>query len=240
LQMWTVLIVEEFEPEFTQLPSQVQDSILTLTRLLQQFGPQLGRPRVDTLKDSKHANMKELRFDAADGVWHMAFAFDIKRAALLLVAGNKSGTGQARFCRELIRKADERFDAHLDRLKQKEKAKTGKAIREEKWTMARDVNEIIDALPAARRRRIERRASELIREEMTLQQLRRARAMTQVKLAKRLGVAQKQVSEIEKRTDMHISTLRRSIEALGGKLSLIAEFPDRNPVALSGISSLDD
>jgi len=53
-------------------------------------------------------------------------------------------------------------------------------------------------------------------------------------------VAQKQVSEIEKRTDMHISTLRRSIEALGGKLSLIAEFPDRNPVALSGISSLDD
>jgi transcriptional regulator with XRE-family HTH domain len=84
------------------------------------------------------------------------------------------------------------------------------------------------------------RASELIREEMTLQQLRRARAMTQVKLAKRLGVAQKQVSEIEKRTDMHISTLRRSIEALGGKLSLVVEFPDRNPVALSGISSLDD
>ena len=106
--------------------------------------------------------------------------------------------------------------------------------------MARDVNEIIDALPASRRRRIEKRASDLIREEMTLQQLRRARAMTQVKLAKRLGVAQKQVSEIEKRTDMHISTLRRSIEALGGKLSLIAEFPDRNPVALSGISSLDN
>jgi len=106
--------------------------------------------------------------------------------------------------------------------------------------MARDVNEIIDALPASRRRRIEKRAKELIHEEMTLQQLRRARAMTQVKLAKRLGVAQKQVSEIEKRTDMHISTLRRSIEALGGKLSLVAEFPDRNPVALSGISSLDE
>jgi len=130
--MWTVLIVEEFEPEFTQLPSQVQDSILTLTRLLQQYGPQLGRPRVDTLKDSKHAKMKELRFDAADGVWRVAFAFDIKRAAIMLVAGDKSGKGQTRFYRELIRKADERFDAHLDRLKREAKAKAAKAAGEEK------------------------------------------------------------------------------------------------------------
>jgi DNA-binding XRE family transcriptional regulator len=76
-------------------------------------------------------------------------------------------------------------------------------------------------------------------EEMTLQELRRARAMTQVRLAKNLGVAQKQISEIEKRTDMHISTLRRSIEAMGGKLSLVAEFPDRKPVVLSGIASID-
>jgi DNA-binding XRE family transcriptional regulator len=105
--------------------------------------------------------------------------------------------------------------------------------------MARDINEIIEALPAGRRRRIEKRASQLIREEMTLQQLRQARAMTQVTMARNLGVAQKQISEIEKRTDMHISTLRRSIEALGGRLSLVAEFPDRNPVVLSGIAALD-
>jgi DNA-binding XRE family transcriptional regulator len=105
--------------------------------------------------------------------------------------------------------------------------------------VARNVNEIINALPAARRRKIEKRAAVLIAEEMTLQELRQAREMTQVKMAKRLGVAQKQISEIEKRTDMHISTLRRSIEALGGKLSLIAEFPDRKPVSLSGISSTD-
>ncbi len=105
--------------------------------------------------------------------------------------------------------------------------------------MARNVEEIIQSLPASRRRRIEKRAAELIAEEMTLQELRRARAMTQVRLAKNLGVAQKQISEIEKRTDMHISTLRRSIEAMGGKLSLIAEFPDREPVVLAGIASLD-
>lgn len=106
--------------------------------------------------------------------------------------------------------------------------------------MARNVNDIINALPASRRRKIEKRAATLIADEMTLQELRRARAMTQVRLAKSLGVAQKQISEIEKRTDMHISTLRRSIEAMGGKLSLIAEFPDRAPVMLAGIAAIDN
>ncbi len=105
--------------------------------------------------------------------------------------------------------------------------------------MARNVNHIIRALPASRRRKIEKRAKQLIAEEMTLQELRRARELTQVRMAKSLGVAQKQISEIEKRTDMHISTLRRSIEAMGGKLSLVAEFPDRDPVVLTGISALD-
>jgi DNA-binding XRE family transcriptional regulator len=105
--------------------------------------------------------------------------------------------------------------------------------------MAKNVNFIMKSLPASRRRKIEKRASALIAEEMTLQELRQARALTQVRMAKTLGVAQKQVSEIEKRTDMHISTLRRSIEAMGGTLSLVAEFPDRAPVMLAGIASLD-
>jgi DNA-binding XRE family transcriptional regulator len=105
--------------------------------------------------------------------------------------------------------------------------------------MARNVNDIIKSLPAGRSRKIEKRASQLIAEEMTLQELRRARELTQVRMAKNLGVAQKQISEIEKRTDMHISTLRRSIEAMGGKLSLVAEFPDRDPVVLAGISAPD-
>ncbi len=103
--------------------------------------------------------------------------------------------------------------------------------------MPKNVNQIIDALPVARRRKIEKMAELLIAEEMTLQELRRAREMTQAKMAKQLGVAQKQISEIDRRTDMHISTMRRSIEAMGGKLSLIAEFPDRAPVVLTGISA---
>lgn len=114
---WVVEIGDEFEPEFNALHQEVQTEILALARLLQQFGPQLGRPRVDTLNGSRHANMKELRFSAADGEWRVAFAFDPKREAILLVAGDKSGVSGKRFYRELIRKADDRFDAHLARLK---------------------------------------------------------------------------------------------------------------------------
>ena len=120
---WTVEIGDEFDPEFEELPEEVQEELLANAGLLEQCGPQLGRPRVDTLDGSRHANMKELRFDAADGVWRVAFAFDPKREAILLVAGDKSGVSQKRFYRELIRKADDRFDAHLARLKQLQKEK---------------------------------------------------------------------------------------------------------------------
>ena len=84
-----------------------------MTQLLQNFGPQLSRPHADTLKGSKHANMKELRFYAADGVWRLAFAFDPRRAAILLVAGDKSGVSEKKFYKRLIDAADKRFDAHL-------------------------------------------------------------------------------------------------------------------------------
>jgi hypothetical protein len=118
MDKWVVEIGDEFTPEFYELHEDVQIGILALTRLLQQFGPRLGRPRVDTLDESRHANMKELRFSAADGEWRVAFAFDPRRKAILLVAGDKSGGSEKRFYRELIRKADDRFDAHLTRLKE--------------------------------------------------------------------------------------------------------------------------
>jgi DNA-binding XRE family transcriptional regulator len=103
--------------------------------------------------------------------------------------------------------------------------------------MSLDVNDFFKTLPIERRRKIEKRAAEMLAETLTLQELRHARKMTQAKMAKKLGIAQKQISEIEKRTDMHISTLRRSVEALGGKLSLVVEFPDRKPVKLTGIKA---
>jgi hypothetical protein len=114
---WTVEIGDEFGPEFDALHEDVRIEILSLARLLQQFGPSLGRPRVDTLNGSRHANMKGLRFSAAAGEWRVAFAFDTRRKAILLVAGDKSGGGEKRFYRELVRKADDRFDAHLARLR---------------------------------------------------------------------------------------------------------------------------
>src|SRR6266849_774092 len=121
---WTVSFHDEFDSEFGALSEAVQDEMLAHARLLEQFGPLLGSPRVDTLKGSRHANMKELRFDADDGVWRVAFTFDPKRKAILLVAGDKSGGSEKRFYRQLIDKADARFDAHLAKIKRpKEKAR---------------------------------------------------------------------------------------------------------------------
>ena len=114
---WVVELADEFEHEFDEIDGDVRIELLALSRLLQRFGPQLGRPQVDTLNGSRHANMKELRFRAAGGEWWVAFAFDLKRKAILLVGGDKSGVSQKRFYRGLIRKADERFDAHLAHLK---------------------------------------------------------------------------------------------------------------------------
>jgi len=101
--------------------------------------------------------------------------------------------------------------------------------------MMTNLERIRKGLSPERRKKIEARAAQLIAEEMTLQELRRARKMTQVRMAKALGIGQDGVSKLEKRADLMFSTLRKSVEALGGKLSLVAEFPDRPPVVLSGI-----
>jgi hypothetical protein len=115
IMSWEVRFDTAFDPEFDELADEVQDDLLAHARLLEIFGPTLGRPHVDTLNGSRYANMKELRFECADGVWRVAFAFDRRRRAILLVAGDKSGVGERRFYRALINKADARFDAHLAR-----------------------------------------------------------------------------------------------------------------------------
>ena len=116
---WEVVFHQDFEAEFQVLAEPVQDELLAHARLLSNFGPKLGRPRVDTLSGSKHANMKELRFHADQGAWRVAFAFDPERRAIILVAGDKSGGSQRRFYKRLIARADRRFDAHLVGLSKK-------------------------------------------------------------------------------------------------------------------------
>lgn len=113
--VWEVVFHPAFEREFDSLSSEVQDELLAQAKVLETFGPTLGRPRADTLGGARHTNLKELRFDAANGVWRVAFAFDPKRRAVLLAAGNKSGMSERRFYRQLIGKADARLDAHLAR-----------------------------------------------------------------------------------------------------------------------------
>jgi hypothetical protein len=114
---WIVEAADEFAPEFGALPAEVQEDIAAVVRLLRRFGPSLKRPHCDTLKGSRYGNMKELRLTAANGVWRVAFAFDPARKVILLVAGDKSGVSEARFYRVLIRTADSRFAAHLERMK---------------------------------------------------------------------------------------------------------------------------
>jgi hypothetical protein len=118
---WRVLFHAAFDLEFEALPAAVQDELLAHARLLEQFGPNLGRPRADTLNGSRHPNMKELRFHAANRVWRVAFAFDPRRRAILLACGDKSGGSEKRFYRQLIRKADHRFDDHVARLRKERK-----------------------------------------------------------------------------------------------------------------------
>jgi hypothetical protein len=110
---WTVAFADEYEPEFDELTQDVQNAILARVLLLEREGPSLGRPHADTLVGSRHANMKELRCNADGGVWRVAFAFDPDRQAILLVGGDKSGGSEKRFYKQLIARADERFDRHL-------------------------------------------------------------------------------------------------------------------------------
>jgi len=108
-----------------------------------------------------------------------------------------------------------------------------------KIAMGKSLDEKMKALDATRRKKVEARAAELIAEEMSLRDLRRALAKTQTQMAKKLGIGQEGVSRLEQRSDLLLSTLRGYVEAMGGELRLIAEFPDRPPVALSGVCELE-
>ncbi len=121
--VWNVFFHDDFDEEFEKFKPEVQDAILVRAKLLELEGHNLGRPHADTLIGSKHANMKELRLYADNGVWRIAFAFDPLRNAIILVGGDKSGISEKRFYKKLIAKADARFDNHLQRLNEKGSSK---------------------------------------------------------------------------------------------------------------------
>jgi hypothetical protein len=112
-EQYEVVFHDEFAAEVRQFPQAVREKLKAVAIILEQEGPLLGRPYADTLKGSRHPNMKELRFNADGGTWRVAYAFDTARNAILLVGGDKAGAGQERFYRNMIRIADERFERHL-------------------------------------------------------------------------------------------------------------------------------
>ena len=102
--------------------------------------------------------------------------------------------------------------------------------------MSVNVNEVTRNLNPAERKKVEDRAAEIVAEEMSLRDLRKARKLTQARVAKTLGITQDSVSRLEKRSDLLISTLRKTVKAMGGDVRIVAEFPDRAPVVLSELS----
>src|SRR5881396_4027447 len=99
--------------------------------------------------------------------------------------------------------------------------------------MSVNIRDKIGKLNAVQRKKVEDRAAELIAEEMSLRDLRKARKLTQTRVAKTLGITQDSVSRLEKRSDLLLSTLRKTVKAMGGDVRIVAQFPDRSPVVLS-------
>jgi|TARA_R100000687_G_C6453277_1_gene166347 DNA-binding XRE family transcriptional regulator len=106
--------------------------------------------------------------------------------------------------------------------------------------MATTLKKMINQLPPERRRRVKARAHELIAEELSLRDLRKALNLTQDHVAETLNIGQDSVSRLEQRSDLLLSTLGNYVSAMGGSIELIARFPDRPPVTLLGLTGLSN
>lgn len=104
--------------------------------------------------------------------------------------------------------------------------------------MATTLKSMMERLPPGRREKVQVRADQLILEEMTLRDLRKAHDLTQARMAELLKVGQDSVSRLEQRSDLLLSTLRGYVHAMGGTLDLVARFPDRPPVVVTGLAGL--
>ncbi len=105
--------------------------------------------------------------------------------------------------------------------------------------MSVNIRHKITKLSAVQRKKVEARAAEIIAGEMSLRDLRKARKLTQARVAKVLGITQDGVSRLEQRSDLLLSTLRKTVKAMGGDVRIVAEFPDRAPVVLSDLNKDD-
>ncbi|EBZ0015946.1 type II toxin-antitoxin system RelE/ParE family toxin [Salmonella enterica subsp. enterica serovar Suberu] len=115
--MWEVVTTDVFDEWFLTQPAALRESVYESMGVLEKFGPNLGRPHVDTLYGSAFPNMKELRIQHAGNPIRAFFAFDPTRRAIVLCAGDKTGSKEKAFYKEMIRIADDEYRKHLARLK---------------------------------------------------------------------------------------------------------------------------
>jgi hypothetical protein len=158
--------------------------------------------------------MRELRVQHAGRPYRLLYAFDPLRTAILLIGGDKKG--HERWYEIYVPIADRLYDEHVQQLRHEGRIPMAKKFKDLQAKMA----------PEARARS-EAKAQRMI-QEMALNELRAARALTQEHLSTLLGVKQSAVSKLERRADMYVSTLRQFIQAMGGVLEIRAVFPDRD------------
>ena len=109
--MWKIKRTDELAQWVKSLDEDAREAILKNIIILREFGPNLGRPYVDTLKKSRHKNMKELRINNKNRLFRILFIFDPERSALLLIGGDKSGN--KKFYEKMISLADALYDKYL-------------------------------------------------------------------------------------------------------------------------------
>ncbi|SRR6266568_1503610 len=212
---WVVEYTDEFEDWWKTLSEEEQVVIAAKVELLEKFGPTLPRPHSDVIATSKHSNMKELRGRTENSLLRVLYAFDPRRAAILLIGGDKKGN--PRWYEEFVPVADV-FSTNIC-LSYRGKERRKGVSMPNKFDMLRA------KLSPGARERAHRLASKY-EAEMALDELRVARDLTQEHLAQLLGVKQAAVSKMERRTDMYISTLQSIIRAMGGELKIQVVFPE--------------
>ena len=208
---WKVDYTDLFGEWWQLLSEKEQVDVAACVKLLRARGPMLGFPHSSGINESKHSHMRELRIQHRGRPYRVLYAFDPERAAILLLGGDK--TGNKRWYEQNIPIADKLYDDHL------------KILKKGKNNMAKSFKLLEEKMSSKARAMAESKAQKMLK-EMPIQELRQARHLSQEKLAKILDTKQANVSQIERRTDMYISTLRSYIEAMGGQLKIVAQFPD--------------
>jgi predicted XRE-type DNA-binding protein len=220
---WGITTTGTFDAWFDELSDALQMRVLVAVGLVREVGPGLGRPHVDTVNGSEYPNMKELRVQASGAPIRIFFAFDPERAAVMLLGGDKTGDG--RFYQRMLRRADALCTTSRD---------AGERLMPRTWDELRAVSKLTqqqhDEVDAEVR-------AEIVR--MRLSELRKARRRSQQTIAATLGIQQSEVSRIERRSDLYLRTLRSYVEAAGGHLRLIAEFPDAEPIEIDGMGDIE-